>query len=47
MVIMAVVIILVMVGGGGDGVDIYVGVCAYELEFLLSRQGGGKLSNSD
>lgn len=47
MVAMAVVIILVMVGGSGNGVDMCIGVCIYESEFLLSRQGGGKLSNSD
>lgn len=47
MVAVAVVIILIMVGSGSNGVNMCVGVCVYESEFLLSRQGNGKPSNSD
>ena len=47
MVTVAVVIILIMVGSSGDGIDMCIGICMYELEFLLSRQGGGKPNNSD
>ena len=47
MVTIAIMIILVMVSSSNDSVDIYIGVCMYESEFSLSRQGGGKPSNSD